>query len=43
MVQCRDGARLTVEPLAELRIASERLREDLDGHVAMESRITRAR
>src|SRR5262249_32091717 len=41
MIQLRDDARLTVEPLAELRIAGERLREDLDRDSAVEARVAR--
>ena len=41
MIELRDRAGFAVEPLAELRIGGERLREDLDGDRAIEPRVAR--
>ena len=38
MIQRRDRARFTVEALATLRVASPRLRQDLDRHRAIQAR-----
>ena len=39
MVQRRDGARLTIEALAELRVGGEMRRQDLDRDGTIQARV----
>ncbi len=41
MIQCGDGARLTLEALARLGVVGEARGQDLDRHRAIESRVAR--
>ena len=41
MIELRDGPGLAIEALPELRIGSERFRQDLDGDRPIEPRVAR--
>ena len=41
MIQCGERLRLAFEPREPVRIGGKELRQDLDGHVAIELRIAR--